>query len=114
MQAAFRAVATEVYGKLCPFDRFNDITLARCFSALGILKVNDDTCNIRSIVESAPKLAEEIHNTVTAPTDWRVGVSVTKHGQAFVSDHVTFHSNCQLPQQLSKSTGELGMLHQLV
>jgi hypothetical protein len=37
------------------------------------LKVNDDTCNIRSIVESAPKLAEEIHNTVSAPTDWLVG-----------------------------------------
>ncbi len=94
MQAAFRAVASEIYGKLCPFDRFNDITLARCFSALGILKVNDDTCSIRSIVESAPKLAEEIHNTVSAPTDWLVGVSVTKHGQALVSDHA-YHSNCQ-------------------
>jgi len=76
MQAAFRAVATEVYGELCP-DRFNDVTLARCFSVLGILKVNDDSCHSFSIVEDAPQLAEQIHNQASVPEQWLMRVAVT-------------------------------------
>ncbi len=77
MQAAFRAVATEVYGELCPFDRFNDVTLARCFSVLGILKFNDDSCHSFSIVEDAPQLAEQIHNQASVPEQWLMRVAVT-------------------------------------
>lgn len=64
-QAAFRAVAQELYGDLCPFDRFNDVTLARCFSTLGVLKVNDDGCHRKSIEEDDPALARQVHNVVS-------------------------------------------------
>ncbi len=65
-QAAFRAVAQEMYGELCPFDRFNDVTLAHCFSTLGILKVNDDGCHAKSLTEDEPTIAEQVFNQASA------------------------------------------------
>jgi len=60
-------VAQEMYGELCPFDRFNDVTLAHCFSTLGILKVNDDGCHAKSIMEDEPTVAEQVFNQASAP-----------------------------------------------
>ncbi len=40
--AAFRLIADNIYGEKCKFDDLNDITLANCFHALGVLMIHSD------------------------------------------------------------------------
>jgi hypothetical protein len=70
MQAAFRILARELYGPVCPHEGRNDITISMCCHATGILKVHSRYLAWElDAVHKLPELKAALHTQVTDSPD---------------------------------------------